>query len=769
MEANIDRIGSFNTDPTSSVLPAIAVGAVTSKWSWASAHAKIPQVQNLQLSVASALSDAEITVTLRDSDVIFGRQIAYRGPVEPGTGIRVGQVHVPLSASLMARIVDQRDAIADITVVSDDRVIARDTRAVTIQPSNLWNWDGDPMPAREGAGTKLSRALLASFVRPNHTIVVKVAREAATKRGELFGDESFYSFQISDAREAAEDVERSVTAVYEAIRDRRIAYSEPPPNWDLQHTGQRVRDHGDVAEGGLGTCLDTTVLLAAVLEHIGLQPVMVLLTDHIFVGYWRADTEKEPSWYTGEAVSSDHQRISQLVTSGLLGVIETTALTSGVDRNAAAARTEARKVRLAWAVAEGRAHLIDIAAARRQGVSPLPSVHDREDGVTEVVEFRMTTASTGSAAIDSPHVTLPTVSQTAERVVDLHPARYRAWKASLFTLNATNALLNLPNNARTQPIVLAPQDLGRFEDLLNQDRTFTLRHASLIPELWRARGFQDAGELLSASESEDHDRVGNALRERTLYSLRIRTTRDGRYKVTAPVATRELRSIAHAAKTARDERGMNPLYVCFGFLRWSPSPGRFADAPLILVPVTMSSIRKSSDFALALDPTRQTTTNAALVEWLRREHNLNIPGLIEPTSDGAGIDINSVIDEVGAALLTHKGDLRAEVVAEARLATLDLSSFRMWQDLNLHADQFIRHPLIRHLIETPADEFIDGAIAASTEPTAEQIEDLETPVSADSTQKRAVLWAQQGRSFVLQGPLVPENRRPSPTWWRGAF
>ena len=42
-----------------------------------------------------------------------------------------------------------------------------------------------------------------------------------------------------------------------------------------------------------------------------------------------------------------------------------------------------------------------------------------------------------------------------ERQVDNHPARYRTWKSSLFSLNATNDLLNLKSNAKVQPLVLA--------------------------------------------------------------------------------------------------------------------------------------------------------------------------------------------------------------------------------------------------------------------------------------------------------------------------
>jgi len=65
--------------------------------------------------------------------------------------------------------------------------------------------------------------------------------------------------------------------------------------------------------------------------------------------------------------------------------------------------------------------------------------------------------------------------------------------------------------------------------------------------------------------------------------------------------------------------------------------------------------------------------------------------------------------------------------------------------------------LVRHLVQTPTDQFEDPAIAvageaASDAAMAEELEALETPIPADSTQKLAVLWAKQGRTFVMQGP-----------------
>lgn len=767
---------------------------ISAEWSWASSHARIPQLSDIVVELAEGAGHARLSVILRDADIIIGTKVVHDGPLLAGqTGF--ASVHVPLSTRVMSQVDERLGATCEVVLEVESKVVARVDEAIDLQPRDLWNHDGDAknsghstrlrgqiahlkrildeepqhperlqirqaiadMQRQLDAHDALSASLLAAFVRPNHPAVAALARDAARLRGELAGESSFHTFQLPEQtreqrRAVADGVESSITAIYESLRLRKIAYSEPPAGWDYVHVGQRIRDHGEVANGGLATCMDSTVLTAAVIEDVGLRPLLVLIPGHIFVGYWRHNPDASgrdgmPDWYPRRAIVDDVSTISNLVEAGYLGVIETTALTVSKNLSADEARVEASRGRLASGLAENDVILIDVAAARRLGVSPLPAVIQQGDGGTEIIEYRVD-APAAVTVVDSD------APETAvrERRVDTHPPRYRTWKSSLFSLNATNALLNLGSNARVQPVVLPSVSLGELEDMLNQDKSFAVRSAFHIPEVWAARDRVNARQMLDSNDPEDLRDLQSAMRDRVMFIQRFGHSNDELRAVSPTVTIRELRTMAHNAKTAREERGMNPLYLCLGILRWQHSPGKTADAPLILVPVNLVGVRGGQEFTLSLDTTQQTTTNAALIEWLRHEHGLSIPGLAEPIADRAGIDVDAVIADVRDALLGHRGGLQAQVLGEARLATLDLSAFRMWQDLNAHADRYLDRPMIRHLVETPTEEFLDAAATASTEPAVDEIEQLETPIPADSTQKRAVLWAKQGRTFVLQGP-----------------
>ena len=778
---------------------------ISDQWSWASSAARIPQISDLTVAAAEPIAHARISVVVRDADVQFGTKMAFEGELAAGTSL-LGSVHVPLSARVMSQVEERHPAECVITLEDAEtgRVLSRYDEELDIQPRDLWFWDGDPrrseqrarMIARynelvelvqededrpdiadilaeldwlkrvvndqDGRSALLSRSLLASFVRPNHPEIAVLAREAADARGRIAGEASFHAFQMPE-RDAEErqgvvsSVESSITAIYETLRSRKIAYSEPPPGWDYTREGQRIRDHGVVARGGLGTCMDTTVLTAAVIEHVGLNPVLVLIPGHIFIGYWRLDPSKSgqagvPDWYPRSPVVRDASHIRNLIEAGFLGVIETTALTVANNASPDGARAEAREGRLPIGLQANDVTLIDVTAARREGVSALPAVNERPDGVTEVYEYRA-----GETPVVTEVEDKAIDLESRQRQVDAHPARYRTWKSSLFSLNATNALLNLGNNARVQPLVLPPEALGQLEDKLNQDVSFNLLSGYDIPEVLAARDIKNALQLLDGAHAEDRKELLVQLNERRLYVQRIGRSSGQMAALGHNTFVKEIRSIAHNAKVAREERGMNPLFLCLGLFRWEYKPDVFAEAPLILVPVNISTVRGRQEFSLSLDTSQQTTPNAALIEWLRREHGLSIPDLAEPLADRAGIDVDAVIAEVRNAVIAQQLSTRVEVVSEARLATLDLSAFRMWQDLNRNVDHFFERPLVRHLVNTPTETFIDPAIeaagaAAADEAMDDELEKLEAPIPADSTQKRAVLWARQGRTFVLQGP-----------------
>src|SRR5262249_54561457 len=83
-------------------------------------------------------------------------------------------------------------------------------------------------------------------------------------------------------------VDRQVQAIWTAlVNEYRLQYINPPPAYSART--QRLRTPTEIVKSNSGTCIDLALLLASCLEYIGVYPVIVLLVDHAFVGYWRSE------------------------------------------------------------------------------------------------------------------------------------------------------------------------------------------------------------------------------------------------------------------------------------------------------------------------------------------------------------------------------------------------------------------------------------------------------------------------------------------------
>jgi hypothetical protein len=100
-----------------------------------------------------------------------------------------------------------------------------------------------------------------------------------------------------------EYVDLQVQAIWAAIvNDFKLLYVNPPPAYSER--SQRLRTPSEILASGSGTCVDLALLLASCLEYVEIYPVIVLLTGHAFVGYWRNSTDHEEFTGVGHLPSS---------------------------------------------------------------------------------------------------------------------------------------------------------------------------------------------------------------------------------------------------------------------------------------------------------------------------------------------------------------------------------------------------------------------------------------------------------------------------------
>src|SRR5690606_25317866 len=128
----------------------------------------------------------------------------------------------------------------------------------------------DVLAYNEWPGLQPLPALLAAFVLPNHPALAPLLRDVAARLQDATGSSALDGYQSRDPRPTA----AVLAAVHDAVRARGIAYVNPPPSFEQR--GQKVRTPEQLLGGGLATCLDLALLYAALLEHVGLHPIVVL-------------------------------------------------------------------------------------------------------------------------------------------------------------------------------------------------------------------------------------------------------------------------------------------------------------------------------------------------------------------------------------------------------------------------------------------------------------------------------------------------------------
>jgi len=183
------------------------------------------------------------------------------------------QVKIPLTADLPRSLRERVHSTVYVKVTCENQTVFQDTRRVTLIPVDEWLDDTAKNP------------WLPSFVLPRDPAILKII---ASSRRYLIGIMDDPAAGFDGYQDSVSQVDKQVQAIWTAlVNEYRFQYINPPPAYSQQT--QRLRTPTEIVESNSGTCIDLALLLASCLEYIGVYPVVVLLVDHAFVGYWRSE------------------------------------------------------------------------------------------------------------------------------------------------------------------------------------------------------------------------------------------------------------------------------------------------------------------------------------------------------------------------------------------------------------------------------------------------------------------------------------------------
>ncbi|MBR4222686.1 MAG: DUF4011 domain-containing protein, partial [Victivallales bacterium] len=679
--------------------------------------AKVTYISTINLSLEQSAINIvpEITLVNKSDDDLENLECVLSSPTDffEAATIRVERlkareelplhdIRITLNYQLLSTLTETLKGKMTLEIMQNGKTLLKQDHDMTALSADQW------------LGTSIFPELICAYVTPNLDVVNQLLSVVAEELKAETGSDSIQGYQAD--RHRVYDI---CSAIYRAIHSWGIHYANPAASFGVP--GQRIRFADAIYKFRLGTCLDTTLLFASVMEQCGLHPVILIQESHAYVGCHLVER------YFPEMPLDDLQTIRKLVDLDEFVVIETTLVTknSTFSEAEASARSEHLNLDKEFRCA------IDVVRARISGIHPLPLKHS-----TEGMEFEPPERNVDALGKEYKRTLQETVNLDELQETELRSGRIARWTQKLLDLSLRNRLLNIRDTKYIIPL-LCP-DIGGMEDILAANDSLTLN--SVKEEL----GEKDLHDLAMLRNSEIKTGI-KALLDSELKQKRICTS------LSQNEMSRRMTTLFRQGKTDLEEGGVNTIFAGIGFLEWrvSPRDEKSYLSPILLVPIRL--VRKSIVEGIKIVRLDEDTIiNETLLELLRSQFHLTIPGLSPLPTDKSGVDVPLVMQIIRQAVKNMPG---WEVREEACIGHFSFGKFIMWTDMTARAELLKKHPLVNHLMEG-GGLFDDGIEVFPPEEVARHIDlnQLYCPMSADSSQLTAVLYSTLGKSFVLHGP-----------------
>ena len=563
-------------------------------------------------------------------------------------------------------------------------------------------------------GSSIMPELISAFVIPNNPHLSHVLVNAGRFLEELTGSSALDEYQTQDRNR----VRHQVAAIYEALRSEGIVYCTPPVCFE--NYGQRVRLANQVLAEKLGTCIDTSLLMASCLEKVGINTILVVFNGHILVGAWLT-----PSVYP-QMVGDDPSFLMKEMADGNnnLVLIESTSITSSEPITFEDAVISAsKKIR----DEQDFLYFVDVHRCRLGHIHPLPQ-RIEDNGEWKIVVSGVDHENATKQVNVFSHYDLR-LENTGKELT-----KQQIWERKLLDFSLRNNLLNTRIGRRAVPFISF--EIEHLEDHLQDGEDFQITPCP--------------GTKIQPGLHGVYDSLHQASQHQNLVSEFIKSNKIVSY-LTDTELQNALKYIYRTARTSLEENGANSLFLSLGLLKWyetqkSEQP-RFA--PILLMPVDI--VRKTGNNYVIRKRDEDIFLNISLVEFLKQNFNINLNQLQkELPKDESGVDVKYILTFIRRTILEKR---KWDVLEESVLGLFSFNKFVMWNDIHSNADKLRDNPMISSLIDrknnlNDTDDRVDARqIDQDNAPM-----DFAIPLDVDSSQFEAVVESGRGKSFILQGP-----------------
>lgn len=659
---------------------------------------KTLNLENISDNVATCI-EVKISADIHCIDPF----IYYLSMIPAKSEVIIPLENLKVNRDFLSHLTETEKANFKIEVFEQETQVCVDTFTINVHPLEQFG------------GFQVYPELIAAYITPNHPYVYHIKRKAIEILHIQGLTTAFEGYQSNDP----ERVLQIISAIYSAIQSEEIVYSALPPGYE--ETGQRLRLLNTIQQEKFGNCIDISLLFAACLEAVDLNPILIIIQGHTYVGCWLHDEK------FSEVINDDKSAITKRLARGIreMAAVEATCLCKGniISFSEALNAGEAQLVQKEVFLIS-----VDIKRARSLRIRPLPIMASSEGNKLDEELIK----DTESVSMED-RFEIGTIYQDELLNSRLPKTKQKIWERKLLDLSLRNNLLNL--HMTRNMLQLIDIDISHLEDTLSEGKSFTILPNPNAEVLRRYNLFTQP----LHQSSQMYQLANDELRYNRLLTWYHQQDLDN-----------ILTYIHKNAKQAIEENGSSTLYLAVGLLKWydRKTPEQTRYSPVLLLPVELSRRSVNSKFILK-SREEETMINITLIEFLRQEYDLDLGALEQLPTDEKGVDVFRVMGTLRRAVMQLRGwDVEEQLI----LGNFSFSKLILWKDIVVHQEALLKSNIVRSLVEGKLVSDESNILDESVDYDKIEAKSVIMPIPADVSQMEAVLTAQKGASFILHGP-----------------
>ncbi len=320
---------------------------------------------------------------------------------------------------------------------------------------------------------------------------------------------------------------------------------------------------------------------------------------------------------------------------------------------------------------------------------------------------------------------------------------FNKWCEKLLDTGKNNGLVNFKESKLRTIEIISPDIQTVFNKIENGDTLSFYDVDDYIRQLKEGKYDSDEEDKnLSKSDKITKQQLIDSLSDKLKKNQILAYKKDFTiYKI--------LCNIKKIANTSLIEKGINILYLAFGFLNWKEKEESniWYSSPLILIPISLNNESATKPFEL-VQYEDEVSTNPTLLYKLKNEFGIDLP---EFRDENENEDILEYFKRVQGYVEKKGWSVKDNMI----IGTFSYFKLNMYKDLKENEEKILSNPVVRKLLNKEVVEEegknvenidIDNFFKNSKELT------LHNVVDADSSQLSAIIKAKSGKDLVLQGP-----------------